>query len=413
MNATDSVSIDRRVSIISAERTNTGTAQASRHVSIDYLRAGITLLVVAHHSALAYTNFARFYPDAYLASTHPVVDPQRWDLLDYAENFNDVFFMSLMFCVSGIFVWPSLRRSGAMLFVVDRARRLGIPFIVGIVFLMPLAYYASWNLTGHSVGFLAYWKQYLTIDGRPCGPLWFIWLLLLFDLLAAVGYRCFGPTIAQSERSPTKSRGPVYMAVAMFTLCAAVYLPALAAYGFGAWRAFVTGPFYFQTSRLALYFAWFVFGIFIGRSGIRRGLLARDGALARRWPTWVAVSIIAYNALEFLPAALSHWTAIRPEQRGLLEAMLWVTSCVSSCFAFLALFRGVVSKRHAWMDSMTRCAYGIYLVHYVYVLWMQRTLLDMSLPAAPKFLATFLVATAASWVTVRLLLKIPAVRDVL
>jgi len=88
-------------------------------------------MVVAHHSCLAYTTFAHFGPANYLNSTAPVVDTARWQFFDYAENFNDVFFMSLMFFISGLFVWRSLRRSGVLAFTCGRLLRLGVPFAVG------------------------------------------------------------------------------------------------------------------------------------------------------------------------------------------------------------------------------------------------------------------------------------------
>jgi glucan biosynthesis protein C len=84
--------------------------KGERDISIDYLRAVVTLMVLAHHSALAYTTFARFDSTHIFNSTAPVVDMARWAFLDYAENFNDVFFMSLMFLISGLFVVPA--RSG-------------------------------------------------------------------------------------------------------------------------------------------------------------------------------------------------------------------------------------------------------------------------------------------------------------
>ncbi|HYA84646.1 MAG TPA: acyltransferase, partial [Candidatus Bathyarchaeia archaeon] len=159
--------------------------RARRDISLDYLRATLVLMVVAHHSSLAYTTFAHFNPINYLSSTHPVVDSLRWIFLDYAENFNDVFIMSLMFCISGIFVWPALRRYGTLKYLRRRLIRLGIPFVLGSFFIMPLAYYASWQLTGKDTGYFAFWLQFILKTWIP-GPLWFIWMLLLFDIIAAV-----------------------------------------------------------------------------------------------------------------------------------------------------------------------------------------------------------------------------------
>ena len=79
--------------------------QGSRDLSIDYLRTTLTLMVLAHHSSLAYTSWAHFDREHILRSTAPIVDTTRWAFFDYAENFNDVFFMALMFFVSGLFVY--------------------------------------------------------------------------------------------------------------------------------------------------------------------------------------------------------------------------------------------------------------------------------------------------------------------
>jgi hypothetical protein len=86
------------------------TGKSGRDLSIDYLRTTLTLMVLAHHSSLAYTSWAHFNKEHIFRSTAPVVDGMRWAFFDYAENFNDVFFMSLMFFVSGLFVYPALRK---------------------------------------------------------------------------------------------------------------------------------------------------------------------------------------------------------------------------------------------------------------------------------------------------------------
>jgi glucan biosynthesis protein C len=73
-----------------------------RLLSVDYLRSFITVLVVAHHSTLAYKKFARFSPHAYIFSALPVMGRKRRIALDIFENFKDVFFM-------GPILWLGLR----------------------------------------------------------------------------------------------------------------------------------------------------------------------------------------------------------------------------------------------------------------------------------------------------------------
>jgi hypothetical protein len=387
--------------------------KSARDVSLDYLRATLTVMVVAHHSSLAYTRFAHIDPKNYLASTAPVIDEARWLFLDYAENFNDVFFMSLMFFVSGLFVLPSLRRSGAAAFVGHRLIRLGLPFLVGVTVLMPAAYYAAWLAAGHPEGYVDYWLQNIT-HGWPPGPLWFVWMLLLFDVVAAAAFAVF--PFRQFE-FPSASRWfierPAPAFGIMFLVCALMYLPMLSIFGFGVWAPFLTKPFYFQVCRIGLYLAWFFAGAWVGADDLDRGLLSRGGRLARDWRWWVGGCFVAYNLLIFVPRSQSLVSVVSAQGMGVLEAILWVLSCVASCFAFLALFRGVVRTRRAWMDSLARSAYTIYLVHYVFVLWAQFALLNQPLPASIKFVTTFAFALLFSWMTAQVLLRIPGVPQVL
>jgi hypothetical protein len=132
------------------------------NVSIGYLRAFITVLVVAHHAVLAYHPFAPPSPANLVAQPRywqafPVVDPARWIGWALLVGFNDVFFMSLMFFLSGLFVWNSLQRKGAGAFVRDRVVRLGIPFAVAATLIAPLAYYPAYLTTASHTGVAGYW----------------------------------------------------------------------------------------------------------------------------------------------------------------------------------------------------------------------------------------------------------------
>jgi hypothetical protein len=61
------------------------------------------------------------------------------------------------------------------------------------------------------------------------------------------------------------------------------------------------------------------------------------------------------------------------------------------------------------MDSLARSAYIIYIVHYVYVLWLQRAVMGVDAHAAVIFLIVF-TATLFSWLTDQCLLVFPWLR---
>src|SRR5215467_2897965 len=99
-------------------------------ISILYLRAFVTLLVVAHHSFLVYITMKSHFQRSASFTTNPrvwmifpVSDPTAWLGFDLFVAWNDVFFMPLMFLVSGLFVWSGLTKWGAVAFLKRRLLR--------------------------------------------------------------------------------------------------------------------------------------------------------------------------------------------------------------------------------------------------------------------------------------------------
>jgi hypothetical protein len=164
---------------------------SDRNLAIGYLRAVIIVLVLAHHSVLAYHPYAPAPATSLVAQPRlwqafPVVDSQRWSAFSMFVGFNDIFFMSLMFLLSGLFVWKSLQRKGSGVFLRDRILRLGLPFVVAAGLIAPLAYYPAYLQTGARGSFAGFWQQWRSLGNWPAGPAWFIWVLLAFDCVAAV-----------------------------------------------------------------------------------------------------------------------------------------------------------------------------------------------------------------------------------
>ena len=94
----------------------------TRQFSLSYLRAFVTVLVVAHHAGLAYVSFKFPHMPSFTAqplywTAFPVTDHVTWPGFDLFAGWNDIFFMALMFFISGLFVWPSLRSHGGAEFL--------------------------------------------------------------------------------------------------------------------------------------------------------------------------------------------------------------------------------------------------------------------------------------------------------
>ncbi|HWK08163.1 MAG TPA: acyltransferase [Puia sp.] len=381
------------------------TKIANRDNWLDYLRSFITMLVVAHHSSLAYTTFAHFNKDAYILSTHPIVDPRRWKGLDLFEDFNDIFFMSLMFLISGIFIIRSLENKGVQRFIRDRWRRLFIPFIIGVTVLMPIAYYPAWLLAhggdgppGVS-GLRAYLVDFFTVEAWPVGPPWFIWVLFLFNVVFAAVYPFIKKSVHKlSAFISLQKQHPIMICVAWLVVTWIAYIPFVLWLGPDSWTGW--GPFDFQKSRLCLYFCYFLLGVLIGAPGLNNGILSGESIFIRTASFWLAGCLSIYVLLKLSEAPLTE--AVTRHQLSAWSARLiyrsiWVLSCTFSCIAALTIFKEWAGRSRSWWESLSANAYGIYLTHYIFVVWCQYELLNYHWPAVIKFLITLGVSLVLSW----------------
>jgi surface polysaccharide O-acyltransferase-like enzyme len=78
-------------------------------------------------------------------------------------------------------------------------------------------------------------------------------------------------------------------------------------------------------------------------------------------------------------------------------------------FALPAFFLRFARSSFALLDAMQPQAYGIYLLHFIPLIWLQYAVYDPPLPAFAKFAIVFVGTLSISWGLTALLRKIPAV----
>jgi surface polysaccharide O-acyltransferase-like enzyme len=374
----------------------------SRIAPLDRARTFVTLLVVLHHSVLNYTYFGNG-------------DHHSWLGFDLVVLFNDSFFMAFMFLISGLFVWDELKRKGTAFFLRDRAWRLGIPFLLSIFVLMPIAYYPTflrYHLPGTTdFNFFHFWWRTLTVGPWPSGPVWFLWVLLALDVLAAAIRSLIPGVIEAVGKLATAARDkPVALFAAFLAITIVVYVPLRLAVGDASWLEF--GPVSVQTSRILLYTTFFLTGVSIGSSGPTTGLLAQDGEPARRWPLWLAIAAIFYGSILALVYIHHNFVA------NLNSPPLIWSAAYSLAFAgFSAAMAFTVpaimlrsAKANWWLfDALQPSAYGVFLIHYIFIIWLQYAVYDLALPAGVKFAIVFVGTLSMSWIFTVLVRRVPFV----
>ena len=175
---------------------------------------------------------------------------------------------------------------------------------------------------------------------------------------------------------------PVRYFAGLLIASALAYVPLAVAFTPSAWFAF--GPFGFQLSRPLHYAVYFFGGVGIGACGIERGLFAPGGALVRRWAACAVAALgflLVWMALTALTIGGPGSTSLGLE---ILDDLSFVVACLSSCFAMLGLVLRFAGEQLAILDRLKRDAYGMYLVHYVFIAWLQYALLGVGLVAVAK-----------------------------
>jgi peptidoglycan/LPS O-acetylase OafA/YrhL len=371
-------------------------------VAINNLRGYAILMVLAFHSFIAYlgsqtdTPPRPFDSPPYDWTAKPIIDRDGWFGFDLFCAFQYVYLMHLMFFLSGLFVWSSLTRKGASRFLHDRVLRLGVPFVLGVYLLMPLAYYPVYRVTAADPGWPAFWSHWIALPFWPTGQMWFLWLLLTFNL-AAAGLFWLAPRAGEvlTRLSAEAGARPGRFFIALAVVSALAYVPLAAVFAPWQWAQF--GPFAFQPSFAPQYVIYFFAGVGIGACGLERGLLASDGALARRWARWLAAAPASF-VLWIIPTALM---VTRPGETlpgmQMLADLGFVLCAATSCLGLAAVFLRFAAAPPPLFASLSEHAYGIYLVHYVFVIWLQYLLLGVALFAVAKAAIVFAGTLILSW----------------
>jgi hypothetical protein len=78
-------------------------------------------------------------------------------------------------------------------------------------------------------------------------------------------------------------------------------------------------------------------------------------------------------------------------------------------FTVPAVFLRFARSSFGLLDTMRLSAYGIYLLHFIPLIWLQYVVYDPAFPAFAKFAIVFTGTLSISWALTVLLRKMPAV----
>lgn len=132
---------------------------SNRQPGLDWLRVvGVWLLVPFHVAVI-------FSPGLWY-----IKHPESSRVLTYGiAGMLDPWHMPLLFLLAGFASWYSLQRHTPNTFLVERVKRLLVPFVFGILLVIPIEqYFAALHHQTHTGTFLTFWTGYFaTIPTKP------------------------------------------------------------------------------------------------------------------------------------------------------------------------------------------------------------------------------------------------------
>lgn len=314
-----------------------------RRYDLDWLRVFATAILVPYHTGRIF-DFIPWY----------IKHREYSVLVDLILRFIEIWHMPLFFLIAGASLWHFLQRNPLDRLVKDKIRRLFIPFIFGVLVLVPpvsfIAYKSAFPLMDSN--FIQYYPKFFTFELKGLDGLkgtftplhlWFILYLFIFNLL---GKRWFGRLSAgkvgnRLDRwlNATKSRP---MGLWLFSL-----------------PLMVTRPF-MPYPNLIYFFLFFIFGFILMTDEIYRHLLVgvfKPSLWATLILTGLYLLIRSYDIFQ-----TSNPIGLYVFQECLVGfiSWLWVLVILNVGQRFLS-FSNLVLK------YFSQAAYPVFLIHMTFI----------------------------------------------
>ena len=356
----------------------TGAPQPNRLYFLDNLRATVIVFVVVLHTFLSYMVYAP--PWWY------VLDPARSVFFDWAVILIDVPLMPVLFFLAGFFALPSLERRGAGAFMRDKVVRIGIPWIIGVLFLAPLITYMIYVSRQVPVSFAQFWTTEFWGAMYQQAVYWFLGVLFVFYALLSAGYDESARLRAWQRvlRAPSWRHFLGFGAIVTvaFFLLSLWWTP-------DDWRHvwFLV----YQPVRFPLYIGYFCLGLYADR----RGWFA-PGGYAPGIDRWLPIFLVAgllyagHIMLQLFGPPETLWYQV-------VTAVLFNAFCLAALMAGLSLFRASVNSRGRNWRSLARNSYGIYYLHPLILYPLAYLFVAFPLPVYLKAAALIALTLLACW----------------
>lgn len=329
-------------------------ALVQRNHGVDWLRTGCILLLFPFHTARVFDGWEPNY------------------IKDTVNSFSSWFvfltsywFMPLMFVIAGISAYYALQKRAPGQYVKERFLRLLVPFLVGILLIVPIqGYLASVQQYGYTGGYLNFLPSYFTDFSDLSGytgsftpaHLWF--LLYLFMISTALL-----PVLLRIKKSdgqkPNFWAKPALLLFAFVPLTIASALP-----GIGG-----KNPFYFAV--------FFLMGYWLAHRNLLDTL--------KNYRIWYFIGALFAGACYVIGGSLLQFASGYTVEAAIVE-LLRDAAAWLMILALIGLAQAYANKPGKALNYCNGASFPVYILHQSVMMAVAFYVVTWTLPVWVKFL---------------------------
>jgi len=364
----------------------------ARRYDIDMLRVLAFSILIFYHVAMYFVaDWGWHIKSAY-----------QYDWVKYPMLLVNQWRMPLLFLVSGIASSFLIGKSDSLGFIKSRSKRLLIPFLVGVLLVVPPQVYIQATANGSifaSYGEISYWDfliRYFTFqewpenafDGSDYGftwnHLWFIPYLFAYTLLLV-------PAVKLLRIGSIEAKFEKISAVSLILLPVLVQI---------VWQLTlnddkdISHAFIDDWYAHALYGTYFLIGYLISD---KRGVW--QTIIKLRWASLLS-ALLCYGTLIVL------W--LKPDLNGWLGHFERLVATFNQWFWILAALgwaARLLNQPRDWLSHANNCVYPWYILHQTITIIAAYALAKLSLGGPTEFLLVLLATIIGCWLITEMVIQ--------
>ncbi len=364
---------------------------------IDNIKVLLTILVVLHHTFIAYSTSEGWY---YTEQTNLL--GARIPMTMFI-SINQSFFMGYFFMLAAYFTSSSYSRKGASKFTKDRLVRLGIPILFNSFILSPfISYLVYYFAKEQHISYFEYLNGYDSwID---LGVTWFLAALLLFSLIYVGVKKVFNISFSKSLATPNSRTILLFaLILGVISFLVRIQFPV----------GWVLKPIGFQLGHFSQYIALFIVGLLAAKNNWFEQLSNKTGR---------QLKISALLCLFFFPVFLiikfklncdSSWFSGGFHWQALLYAVWEQWIGISILTALLIKGKNSWNTSSKLLSKLSRCSFAVYIFHPLVIVGFTLAMRNWAVDPAIKLLVVAPIIVLGSFVLGSITLLIPGVKKII